>query len=183
MGDFIEEGIKSGKIQSTVALPAASKAIKSDSINVQLREPITIQTYLPKLVVTTIAAKRPDFDTKIVPWDYRVESKGEIIDAAVAQGMTRSGRCYAPDEPNLGVFEKYQNPNRNITDVEAVEFWMNMQPKDYWVEEKINKTPSHISVMSFLMSSEAHRNSLMEVLFRVSIPKETTSETLAVAIG
>ncbi|KAM3281649.1 hypothetical protein P3S67_027295 [Capsicum chacoense] len=37
--------------------------------------------------------------------------------------------------------------------------------------------------MSFLMSSKAHRNALMEVLCGVRILKETTSETLATAIG
>ncbi|KAM3323535.1 hypothetical protein P3S67_004686 [Capsicum chacoense] len=58
-----------------------------------------------------------------------------------------------------------------------------MQPKNYSVEDQLKKTPAHISVMSLLMSSEAHRNTLMEVLSGISIPKETTSETLVAAIG
>ncbi|KAM3202378.1 hypothetical protein P3L10_030002 [Capsicum annuum] len=39
-------------------------------ITVQLREPITVQTYLPRVVVTTSAIGRTDYDTKAVPWDY-----------------------------------------------------------------------------------------------------------------
>ncbi|KAG5615843.1 hypothetical protein H5410_015667 [Solanum commersonii] len=40
-------------------------------ITVQLREPLTVQTYLPRVVVTTLVAKKPEYDTKAVPWDYR----------------------------------------------------------------------------------------------------------------
>ena len=58
-----------------------------------------------------------------------------------------------------------------------------MQPKDYSVEEQLNKTPTHIFILSLLMSSEAHRNALMEVLDGVNIPKDTMSETLASTIG
>ncbi|KAG5614333.1 hypothetical protein H5410_014157 [Solanum commersonii] len=40
-------------------------------ITVQLREPLIVQTYLPRVVVTTLVAKKPEYDTKAVPWDYR----------------------------------------------------------------------------------------------------------------
>ncbi|KAG5595218.1 hypothetical protein H5410_036450 [Solanum commersonii] len=33
-------------------------------IIVQLREPLTVQTYLPRVVVTTLIAKKPEYDTK-----------------------------------------------------------------------------------------------------------------------
>ncbi|KAM3360583.1 hypothetical protein P3S68_015437 [Capsicum galapagoense] len=58
-----------------------------------------------------------------------------------------------------------------------------MQPKDYSVEDQLKKTPAPISFMSLLMSSEALRNALMEVLSGISIPKEKTTKTLATAIG
>ncbi|XP_049405282.1 uncharacterized protein LOC125868753 [Solanum stenotomum] len=152
-------------------------------ITVQLREPLTVQTYRPRVVVTTLIAKKPEYDTKVVPWDYQESAKGKMIDTAVAQGMTRSGRCYAPEDLNQRVLEKEQNPKKNITDAEAAEFWKKMQSKDYSVEEQLKKMPAHISIWFFLMSSEAHMNALMEVLSRVIIPKETTSETLAPTIG
>ena len=47
----------------------------------------------------------------------------------------------------------------------------------------MKKAPAHISILSLLMSSEAHRNALMKMLDGVNIPKETTSETLASTIG
>lgn len=58
-----------------------------------------------------------------------------------------------------------------------------MQTKDYLLEEQLKKTPAQISIMSLLMSSEAHRSALARVLNGVSIPEGTTGETLAAAIG
>ncbi|XP_015169313.1 uncharacterized protein [Solanum tuberosum] len=152
-------------------------------ITVQLREPLTVQTYLPRVVVTTLIAKKPEYDTKAVPWDYRADAKGKMIDTAVAQGMTRSGRCYAPENINQRALGKEHNPKKNVTDAEATEFWKKMQSKHYSIEEQLKKTPAHISIWSLLMSSEAHRNALMKVLSGVIISKETTSETLAATIG
>ncbi|KAG5586649.1 hypothetical protein H5410_047083 [Solanum commersonii] len=39
-------------------------------ITLQLREPLAVQTYLPRVVVTTLIARKPEYDTKAVPWDY-----------------------------------------------------------------------------------------------------------------
>ncbi|XP_055800430.1 uncharacterized protein LOC129869872 [Solanum dulcamara] len=162
---------------------AATASPVQPIITVQLKEPLTVQTYLPRVVVTTTVARKAEFDTKEVPWDYKTKAKGKMIDTAVAQGMTRSGRCYTPENLDQGVIGKEPNPKKNVTDAEVTEFWRKMQPKDYSVEEQLKKTSAHISIMSLLMSSEAHRNALMEVLNGVCIPKETASETLAATIG
>ena len=58
-----------------------------------------------------------------------------------------------------------------------------MQSKDYLVEELLKKTPTKIFIWSLLMSSESHWISLIEVLSGVTIPKETTSETLGASSG
>ncbi|KAG5632501.1 hypothetical protein H5410_004218 [Solanum commersonii] len=47
-------------------------------IIVQLREPLTVQTYLPRVVVTTLITKKPEYDTKAVPWDYRARPKSGL---------------------------------------------------------------------------------------------------------
>lgn len=129
-----------------------------------------------------ISTKRPNYDTKVVPWDYRAEAKGKMIDVVAAQGMIGLGRCYSTEDLNQGALRIEQNPKRNITDAEATEFLKKMQPKDYSVEEQLKKTPAHISVKSLLMSFEAHRNALIEVLCGVIIPKDTTRDTLAATI-
>ncbi|KAG5571811.1 hypothetical protein H5410_061577 [Solanum commersonii] len=48
-------------------------------ITVQLREPLTVQTYLPRIVVTTLIARKPESDTKVVPWDYQAGAKEVTI--------------------------------------------------------------------------------------------------------
>ncbi|PHU17842.1 hypothetical protein BC332_13537 [Capsicum chinense] len=67
-------------------------------ITVQLRKPITFQTYLPRVVVTKSSTGRTDYNTKAVPWDYRAEAKGKIINAIMTRGMTRLGRISIPKE-------------------------------------------------------------------------------------
>ncbi|MDV3188721.1 MAG: hypothetical protein Q8834_02805, partial [Candidatus Phytoplasma australasiaticum] len=75
-------------------------------IIVQLREPLTVQTYLPRVMVTTLITEKSKYDTKAVPWYYQMEAKGKMIDTAMVQGMTRSERCYVPDDLNRAVVGK-----------------------------------------------------------------------------
>ena len=48
-----------------------------------------------------------------------------VIETAVAQGMTRSGRCYTPDELALGG-QKKDHAKRPISEGEVEEFWRRM---------------------------------------------------------
>lgn len=54
-------------------------------IVVQLREPLIVRTYLPRVVVTTLITGNFEYDTKAVPWDYQEGTKGKMIDTVVAQ--------------------------------------------------------------------------------------------------
>ncbi|XP_015076282.1 uncharacterized protein LOC107020435 [Solanum pennellii] len=64
-----------------------------------------------------------------------------VIETAVAQGMTRSGRCYTPDELALGG-QKKDHAKRPISEAEEKEFWRRMQPKDYYIVKHLEKTPA-----------------------------------------
>ncbi|KAG5571605.1 hypothetical protein H5410_061371 [Solanum commersonii] len=44
--------------------PDAMTSSVQTVITIQLREPLTVQTYLPRVVVTTLIAKKPEYDTK-----------------------------------------------------------------------------------------------------------------------
>ncbi|MCE5165796.1 hypothetical protein HAX54_012326 [Datura stramonium] len=57
-------------------------------ITVQLRELLTIQTYQPRSIVTTVISKKLDYNSKAVPWDYQEEAKTKIINITTAHGMT-----------------------------------------------------------------------------------------------
>nr|QVT92263.1 reverse transcriptase [Solanum chacoense] len=68
-----------------------------------------------------------------------------VIETAATQGMTRSGRCYTPEELAQGGQKKDQT-KRPISEAEAEEFWRKMQPKDYSIVKHLEKTPAQISV-------------------------------------
>ncbi|XP_069154398.1 uncharacterized protein [Solanum lycopersicum] len=104
-----------------------------------------------------------------------------VIETAVAQGMTRSGRCYTPDELALGG-QKKDHAKRPISEGEAEEFWRRMQPKDYSIVKHLEKTPAQISVWALLMSSQSHRQALMKALDDTYMPSGTSSDNVAAII-
>nr|XP_009630156.1 huntingtin-associated protein 1-like [Nicotiana tomentosiformis] len=71
MGDFLEEGIQSGKLQSMAALQEASKAIQSGSLDggkkkkEELKPTVKVQTYQQQS--TTVIRNENDQEYKIVP--------------------------------------------------------------------------------------------------------------------
>nr|XP_009603846.1 uncharacterized protein LOC104098741 [Nicotiana tomentosiformis] len=212
MGDFLEEGIKYSKVQSMAALQVASKAIQSGSISsrkkkkeegtivtienaeaarippqkapiimIKLRPIVIVQTYSQQPVVAT--RDKEDREYQTVPWTYQQKRKAKMTDSAVAHGMTRSGRCYTPEYVNRGNPGREKIQRRNITDPEAAEFWKRMSSKEYFVEEQLKKTPTHICIMDILMSSDSHKDVLLKVLSGLSVPSNTTSEALAASNG
>ncbi|XP_069143297.1 uncharacterized protein [Solanum lycopersicum] len=104
-----------------------------------------------------------------------------VIETAVAQGMTRSGRCYTPDELALGG-QKKDHAKRPISEGEAEEFWRRMQLKDYSIVKHLEKTPAQISVWALLMSSQSHRQALMKALDDTYVPSGTSSDNVAAMI-
>ncbi|KAG5614982.1 hypothetical protein H5410_014806 [Solanum commersonii] len=53
--------------------PDAMTSSAQPIITVQLSDPLIVQTYILRVVVTTLIARNPNYDTKAVPWDYREE--------------------------------------------------------------------------------------------------------------
>ncbi|XP_015078373.1 uncharacterized protein LOC107022209 [Solanum pennellii] len=104
-----------------------------------------------------------------------------VIKMAVAQGMTRCGRCYTPDELALGG-QKKEHAKRPISEAEAEEFWRRMQPKDYSIFKHLEKTPAQISVWALLMSSWSHRQALMKALEDTYVPSGMSSDNVAAMI-
>nr|XP_025888854.1 uncharacterized protein LOC104649327 [Solanum lycopersicum] len=104
-----------------------------------------------------------------------------VIETVVAQVMTRSGRCYTPDELALGG-QKKDHTKKPISEAEAQEFWRRMQPKDYSIVKHLEKTPAQISLWALLMSSWSHRQALMKALDNTYVPSGTSSDNVAAMI-
>ncbi|XP_050875985.1 uncharacterized protein LOC127079647 [Lathyrus oleraceus] len=108
--------------------------------------------------------------------------------------MTRSGRVFAPRTadisaktkgkeavvqipiPNQEMQDMHLSPKAAVTREEAEEFLRIIKKIDYKVVDQLNQTPSKISMLSLLLNSEAHRNSLLKVLSTAHITKDITIE-------
>ena len=63
-------------------------------------------------------------------------------------------------------------PNKNFTDQEANEFLKIIKRSDYRGVDQLHQTPTKISILSLLINSEAHRDSLMKVLSSTHVVEE-----------
>lgn len=61
---------------------------------------------------------------------------------------------------------------RELSVTDAEEFLRMIKKSDYSVVGQLNHTPSRISIMSLLLSSEAHRESLMKILSADYVTKD-----------
>ena len=104
-----------------------------------------------------------------------------VIEKTFSQGITRSGRCYTPDELALEGRNKHQ-AKRTIREGEAEEFWRKMQPKDYSIVWHLEKTPAQISVWTLLMRFQSQRQALMKAPDDTYIPAGTSSNNVAAMI-
>ncbi|XP_049373001.1 uncharacterized protein LOC125837979 [Solanum verrucosum] len=122
----------------------------------------------------------PVTDSKAVPWNYNkiaVVYRGKEIFEEVdeAGGLTRSGRCYSPEEIRKGkMTQNIQVPlKKTVTEEEAEEFLNKIKVPDYSVMELLKKTPTQISLLSLLLHSEEHRRVLNKILNEAHVSKET----------
>jgi len=111
-------------LEGTIAPVKIEKSVKTSTfispvITVQARAPIEVEVFLPKPRIMALVAQSSLFDTKAVPWDYSTDArdngKGKIVVEAAAAGMTRFGRCYAPEEVVRGGPNKENNQKMVVT--------------------------------------------------------------------
>ncbi|XP_019416408.1 PREDICTED: uncharacterized protein LOC109327698 [Lupinus angustifolius] len=133
---------------------------------------------------------------KAVPWVYKEEPMGNpslVTNIAGSSRITRSGRIYVPPEIERGPSgatkdknkEKVPEPTEEEVEValpegvsneEACEFLRFIKQSEYKVVDQLNKTPARISLLSLLMSSEAHRNMLLKVLNQAHVNHDITTD-------
>lgn len=94
------------------------------------------------------------------------------------RGMTQSGKVFSP-EPQLkektpqSSKEKGFEPSRKtIPRGEAEEFLRLIKKSYYKVVDQLSHTPSKISILSLLLSSEAHRDSLYKILNEAHVTQD-----------
>ncbi|XP_070008257.1 uncharacterized protein [Nicotiana sylvestris] len=130
-------------------------------------DPVIIKTVTQLMLV----------NSRAVPWNYErvtVTYKVKEVKEEVCQthGLTRSGRCFAPEE-----LRKAKSSNDNpvlvkkaVTEEEAEEFLRKMKVQDYSIVEQLRNTPAQISLLTLLIHSNEHRQALMKILNKAHIP-------------
>ncbi|XP_019246580.1 PREDICTED: uncharacterized protein LOC109226244 [Nicotiana attenuata] len=119
----------------------------------------------------------PIVNSKAVPWNYgrmTVTYKGKEVKEEVYEthGLTRLGRCFAPEELRKAKTAK-DNPvlvKKVVTEEEAEKFLRKMKVQDYSIVEQLRKTPAQISLLSLLIHSDEHHQTLMKILNEAHVP-------------
>ncbi|XP_075091539.1 uncharacterized protein LOC142171742 [Nicotiana tabacum] len=99
-----------------------------------------------------------------------VEEIGEI------RGLTRSGRCYSPEELRKAkqAREIHLPVKEPVAEKEAEEFLKKMKLQDYSIIDQLRKTSAQISLLSLLLHSEEHCRVLIKTLNEAYVSEKTT---------
>jgi hypothetical protein len=128
-----------------------------------------------------------------LPHDYGYSFKSTqqppIFQAEIG-GLTRSGKCFTPEElekqrkakgkEEVDVTEEINKP---VTEEETSEFLKLMKHSEYSVVEQLKKTPARISLFSLILSSEPHRKALQKVLNEAYVPQDINQEAMEHLVG
>lgn len=148
-------------------------------------------------MIIKVATSFPYDDTKAVPWMYNssiyihvhkiqeklMKSNDPIINIVRTGGVTISGRIFAPSPPPIGTSDpsnldkgKHIDDTQQIQDSlptnEVDEFLRIIKRSDYRVVEQLSQTPTKILMLSLLMCSEAHRDTLVKFLKMAHVPQD-----------
>ncbi|XP_070025353.1 uncharacterized protein [Nicotiana sylvestris] len=91
-------------------------------------------------------------------------------------GLTRTGRCFIPEELTKAKISKDNSVlvKKAVTEEEIEEFLRNMKVQDYSIMEQLRKAPAQISLLSLLIHSDEHRQALMKILNEAHVPDKIT---------
>ncbi|XP_017970441.1 PREDICTED: uncharacterized protein LOC108660692 [Theobroma cacao] len=150
----------------------------------------------------------PYKDDKAVLWNYNcnvqvsnaekwmAESQDNAANIIGVGGITRSGCCYTLEalenlkkekgkekgqdsrEEKVQSQESTDGSKGSVTKKKAVEFFKFIKHSEYNVVEQLNRLPARISLLSLLLSSKPHRNSLMKFLNQAYVDHDISIENL-----
>ncbi|KAI5404630.1 hypothetical protein KIW84_051693 [Lathyrus oleraceus] len=163
------------------------------------RAPVKI-TAEPKVapLIITAPGPVPYSSSKAIPWNYggdvyihgvkQVGNSANPNDIVGTSKVTRSGRIFSPEisppAPETRGKEPAINPAQSKTPVEVTtedvaeqeveEMLKIIRKSNFDVVEQLGHTPSKISMLSLLLSSESHAKALIKFLKTAHVPQETS---------
>ncbi|XP_070022590.1 uncharacterized protein [Nicotiana sylvestris] len=145
--------------------------------------PFEVAVLPPRVPIPVSMTDVTPFKTNAIPWDYtdKARRKGKTYtgEAIAAQGMTRIGRVYTPEH----LAESSEQASRRPVETGPDDLWRKIKAKKYSIVEQLNKTPTQISILALLQSSEAHKNALMKILSEAYVPSNITGGEMANMVG
>ncbi|KAA0037781.1 uncharacterized protein E6C27_scaffold471G00160 [Cucumis melo var. makuwa] len=166
----------------------------------------------PKKLTIQVSSPFKFKDLKAVPWRYDCQViTGPSVDNIIGiSGITRSGRCYKPDNltvPSDGLEKGRKNEKRNVkdhckdqdvkmsiiakdieykklvTDEEANEFLKMVKQSEYKIIKQMHHTPAQISLLSLFLNSEPHCKVLLDILNKAHVGHDISVEKFSGIIG
>ncbi|KAI5382844.1 hypothetical protein KIW84_070306 [Lathyrus oleraceus] len=160
---------------------------------------ITAEPKVAPLIITA-PGPVPYSSSKAIPWNYGGDvyihdikqddnsANPNDVDIVGTSKITRSGRIFSPEisppVPETRGKEPVINPSQSRTPVEVTiedvakqemeEMLKIIRKSDFDVVEQLGHTPSKISMLSLLLSSEPHANALIKFLKTAHVPQETS---------
>uniref|UniRef100_A0A2N9HWY0 Reverse transcriptase n=1 Tax=Fagus sylvatica TaxID=28930 RepID=A0A2N9HWY0_FAGSY len=171
--------------------PVVIQYAAKEKIMLQTASVSTIQSSekVPSVVIQ-VPQPFPYQDDKRVPWNYgmkiistregKPQTEEEVVGNLTSglRGITRSGRCYTPEElekRRKEIGKTVEDPVKTkAAEDEAADFLRIIKSSEYSVVKQLSKMPSHISVLSLLLASESHRKALLKVLNEAYVPEDIT---------
>ncbi|XP_070012993.1 uncharacterized protein [Nicotiana sylvestris] len=148
-------------------------------------QPITRQNQgstkgITEPIIIRHAVQPPVTNTKTISWNYNktvMTYKGKEIIEEVREtgGLTRSGRCYSPEELRKAkqIREGQLPIKKPVTEEEAEEFLKSMKVHDYSIIDQLRKTPTQIFLLSLLLHSKEHARVLIKTLNKAPVSEKT----------
>ncbi|XP_070041210.1 uncharacterized protein [Nicotiana tomentosiformis] len=139
-----------------------------------------ISPRLTEPMVISRAPQSPMRDPTAVPWNYSktmVTYKGKEIVGEVNE-MNQPRKHHNPEEQKMLKLSKDKRfpPMKPVSAEEAEEFFRKMKTLEYAIIDQLRKTPSQISFLSLLFSSNEPQKVLLKSLNEAYVPVETSVE-------
>ncbi|KAI5437577.1 hypothetical protein KIW84_023625 [Lathyrus oleraceus] len=164
---------------------------------------ITVEPKVAPLIVTA-PGPVPYSSNKAITWNYGGDvyihgikqddnsANPNDVDIVGTSKITRSGRIFSPEisppAPETRGKGPVINPSQSKTRVEVTtedvakqemeEMLKIIRKSDFDVVEQLGHTPSKISMLSLLLSSESHASALIKFLKTAHVPQETSVDQL-----
>ncbi|XP_050893526.1 uncharacterized protein LOC127100414 [Lathyrus oleraceus] len=110
----------------------------------------------------------PNYTPRVSPTPTFIPPKEKVIDNKAAESETSKGKGPMVEK------EQIEDHMKSITFEESQEFLKLIKKSDFKIVDQLNQTPSKISILSLLLSSEAHLKALLKVLNTAHVMQDIT---------